>query len=166
MIKVACMKNLLQPQAFTHRHCVMWQVISAPVRHGCAKPHLNYEDILDSPHCPCLTTMELSLFLSNLSALSSLTVSAAPWWRWRAWCPAVVPLQPWWMDRAVPAPRGRRRWLIPAAGTCVHSTSTLVQTWLSISGEFMWMGREEGSVGLKLLNTVEQVTAIDTMQHV
>lgn len=93
----------------------------------------------------------LPLSLSTHSTLSSSSVSAAPWWRWRARCPADAPLLLWWMDRAVPAPLQLRQWPTPAAGISVHSASTPVLIWQSISGVFMWMGREEGLVVLTCL---------------
>lgn len=44
MIKVVCMENKLQPEVF-HADELMPPVISAPVVHGCAKPHLGSGDI-------------------------------------------------------------------------------------------------------------------------
>ena len=83
-----------------------------------------------------------------------MTVSAAPWWRWRAQCPVGAPPLLWWTVRVVPAPQGLRRWPTPAAGTSVHSASTAVLIWQSISGAFMWTDREEGSVDFKLFNVL------------
>lgn len=84
--------------------------------------------------------------------LCCLTVSAAPWWRWRARPRVDAPPQRWWTDRAVPDLQGTRRWRTPVVGTSVHSASTPAPIWLSTSGAFMWTGREEGSVHFKFVD--------------
>lgn len=81
----------------------------------------------------------------------SLSVSAAPWWRWRARCPAAGRPLPWWTVRGVPPRPEPRRWRTRAAGTSVCNTSAAALTWQSTSAAFTWMVNGEGSVDQRVV---------------